>query len=64
MKQTFRGSATTAGVSFGGALSADPTTVTTGDLWFRSDAGKLRYFDGTTARYWQLKELLYPDQER
>lgn len=51
MKQTFRGSTTSAGVSFGGSLTADPTTLAAGDLWYRSDAGKLRFFDGTTARY-------------
>ena len=50
MKQTFQSSATTAGFSFGG-ITADPSSLTSGDVWFRSDLGKLQYRDGTITRY-------------
>jgi hypothetical protein len=50
MKQTFRSNTTNAGVSFGGALTADPATLAAGDLWYRSDLGKLKYYNGTTSR--------------
>lgn len=50
MKQTFQSSATTAGFGFGG-VTADPSSLTSGDVWFRSDLGKLQYRDGTITRY-------------
>ncbi len=49
MKQIFQSSATTAGFNFGGVI-ADPSSLISGDYWFRSDLGKFFYRDGTTSR--------------
>lgn len=49
MKQTFRSNTTSAGLSFGG-VTADPGTVAAGDLWYRPDLGKIKYYDGTTVK--------------
>jgi hypothetical protein len=50
MKQSFQSSATTAGFNFGGA-TADPSSLASGDMWFRTDTKKVQYYDGTTIRY-------------
>lgn len=42
MKQLFGASATTAGLGFGG-VTADPSGLSNGDAWFRSDTGRLRF---------------------
>jgi hypothetical protein len=47
--QIFGSNATNAGVSFGG-ITADPSSLTTGNFWYRTDLNKFRYFDGTTTR--------------
>ena len=49
MKQTFQSSVTTAGFNFGG-ITADPSSIATGDHWYRTDLGKLFYRDGSTSR--------------
>ncbi len=49
MKQTFQSSATTSGFNFGG-VTADPSSLVSGDHWYRSDLGKLYYRDGTISR--------------
>jgi hypothetical protein len=49
MKQTFRSNTTSAGISVGG-ITADPGTVAAGDLWYRPDLGKIKYYDGTTVK--------------
>lgn len=38
-KQTFASNATTAGAAFGGGITADPSSVTAGDFWYRTDLG-------------------------
>lgn len=48
-KQTVQASGTTAGFAFAG-VTADPSSLSSGDLWYRSDLGKLYYRDGTTSR--------------
>jgi hypothetical protein len=48
-KQTFAADATNAGVSFGG-VTADPSSLSTGNFWYRTDLNKFRYYDGTTTR--------------
>jgi hypothetical protein len=40
MKQSFGSSATTAGVAFGG-VAANPSSLSNGDLWYRSDTNHL-----------------------
>jgi len=49
-KQTFKASATVAGLSFDGGVATDPTTLASGDTWFNSAASHLKFFDGTTTR--------------
>lgn len=39
MKQTFASNATTAGAAFGGGITADPSSVSAGDFWYRADLG-------------------------
>ena len=56
-KQTFAGDATNAGIRFAGGLVVNPSTLVTGDLWFRADELKFRYFDGTTARAFVTEAL-------
>lgn len=48
-KQIFGADATNAGVKFAG-VTANPSSLAAGDLWYRSDENKIRYYDGTTAR--------------
>jgi hypothetical protein len=48
-KQTFSSSATTAGEGFGG-VSSDPSTVVSGDRWFRTDIHHMRIYDGATGQ--------------
>jgi hypothetical protein len=48
-KQTFSSSATTAGEGFGG-VSSDPSTLVSGDRWFRTDLHHMRIYDGTTGQ--------------
>lgn len=56
-KQTFAGNSTSAGVGFGGGLTANPSSLSTGDFWFRSDEGKFRYYDGSVARAFVTEAL-------
>jgi len=49
-KQTFKASATLAGLSFDGGVGTDPTTPASGDTWFNSTASHLKFFDGTTTK--------------
>src|SRR5439155_11977722 len=49
-KQTFKASATLAGLSFDGGVATDPTTVVSGDTWFSTTANHLKFFDGTTTK--------------
>jgi len=49
MKQTFAADATNAGLRFSG-VTANPSVLAGGDMWFRSDDGFMRYYDGTTVR--------------
>jgi hypothetical protein len=49
MKQTVTADATNSGLKFGG-VTANPSSLSAGDMWFRSDVGKLTYFDGGTAQ--------------
>lgn len=48
-KQTVVADATNAGFRFIG-VAVDPSSLTGGDMWFRSDDGFMRYYDGTTVR--------------
>jgi hypothetical protein len=48
MKQTFQSSSTTAGESFGG-VTVDPSSLTSGDRWYRSDLKLMRFYDGTAS---------------
>ncbi len=48
-KQTFSSSATTAGEGFGG-VSSDPSSVVSGDRWFRTDIHHMRIYDGATGQ--------------
>lgn len=47
--QIFSANATNAGISFGG-VTADPSSLSTGNFWYRTDLNKFRYYDGTTTR--------------
>src|SRR5437868_14095814 len=49
-KQTFKASATLAGLSFDGGVTNDPTTIVSGDTWFNSTANHLKFFDGTATK--------------
>src|SRR5207248_3109188 len=49
-KQTFKASATLAGLSFDGGVATDPTTLASGDTWFNTAASHLKFFDGTTTK--------------
>lgn len=49
MKQTVTADATNSGFKFGG-VTANPSSLSAGDMWFRSDVGKLTYYDGGTAQ--------------
>jgi hypothetical protein len=49
-KQTFKASATLAGLSFDGGVTNDPSTLASGDTWFNSTASHLKFFDGTTTK--------------
>jgi hypothetical protein len=49
-KQTFKASATLAGLSFDGGVVTDPTTLVSGDTWFNTTANHLKFFDGTTTK--------------
>jgi hypothetical protein len=49
-KQTFRANSTTAGLSFGGGITSNPSSLSGGDFWFRTDDGLLRYYNGTLVR--------------
>lgn len=48
-KQTFQSGPETAGMRFGG-VTVNPTALSGGDLWYRSDENKFRYYDGTQVR--------------
>lgn len=48
-KQIFGSSTTTAGEGFGG-VSSDPSTLASGDRWFRTDLHHMRIYDGTTGQ--------------
>jgi fibronectin-binding autotransporter adhesin len=54
-KQTFTSSASTAGVAFAGVAS-DPSSIAAGELWYRSDLGRVRVRDASTTH-----SLLYTD---
>jgi hypothetical protein len=49
MKQTFAGNATNAAINLAG-LTANPSSLTAGDLWFRSDLGKMTFYDGASSQ--------------
>jgi len=49
-KQTFKASASLAGLSFDGGATADPTTLASGDVWFNTTTNHLKFFDGTTTK--------------
>src|SRR5207244_3478684 len=49
-KQTFKASATLAGLSFDSGTAADPTTLASGDAWFNTTTNHLKFFDGTTTK--------------
>ena len=57
-KQTFAGNTVNAGIGFGGGLTANPSSLVTGDFWFRLDEGKFRYYDGTVARAFVTEALV------
>lgn len=46
-KQTFTSNATTAGAAFGGGITADPSSVTAGDFWYRADLGTFGFRNAT-----------------
>lgn len=46
-KQTFTSSGATAGLAFAG-VSADPSGQVNGDIWYRSDLGLIRYYNGSS----------------
>ena len=48
-KQTFGASATSSGFNFSG-VTADPSSLASGDHWFRSDLGQLSIYDGSVTR--------------
>jgi hypothetical protein len=48
-KQIFGATATTAGEAFAG-VTADPSSLTAGDRWFRTDLKRLRYYDGSATQ--------------
>ncbi|HXB72491.1 MAG TPA: hypothetical protein VNY05_29910 [Candidatus Acidoferrales bacterium] len=47
-KQGFQSSATTAGINFGG-VSADPSVLSEGDVWYRTDTHALRQYQNAVA---------------
>lgn len=49
IKKTFQANATTAGLRLAG-VTADPSSLTAGDLWYRSDTEKLSYRGASAAR--------------
>ncbi len=49
MKQTFSASAVMAGEGFAG-VTVDPSTLASGDRWFRTDTKRVRVYDGSTAQ--------------
>lgn len=46
-KQTFASNATTAGAAFGGGITADPSSVSAGDFWYRADLGTFGFRNAT-----------------
>jgi len=46
-KQTFASNATTAGAAFGGGITADPSSVSAGDFWYRTDLGTFGFRNAT-----------------
>jgi hypothetical protein len=50
MKQTVQASATTAGFAFNG-VTADPSSLASGDHWYRSDTNHLRFRDSAAATH-------------
>jgi trimeric autotransporter adhesin len=49
-KQTFKASASTAGLSFDGGVNPDPNTLASGDTWFNNSSNHLKFYDGTTTK--------------
>lgn len=49
LKQSVQSSASTAGLNLGG-ISIDPSTLTAGDQWFRTDQNRLKVYDGAIAQ--------------
>ncbi len=49
IKKTFQANATNAGLRLQG-VTANPSTLVAGDIWYRSDSGSLLYRDATTSR--------------
>ncbi len=47
VKQTFPGGSLTAGVNLG-SLTADPSSLAAGDLWYRNDLKSPSFYDGST----------------
>lgn len=56
MKQSFSADATNAGVRWVG-VTANPSSLSSGDLWFRTDELKFKYYDGTTTRSFVTEAL-------
>ncbi len=58
MKQTFSSSSATAGVGHTCALTADPSTLSNGDMWCRGDLWRWSmYMNGATQRFAFLSDL-------
>lgn len=49
VKQTFASSSTNAGEGFSG-VSADPSSLSSGDRWWRTDLKRMRVYDGTASQ--------------
>lgn len=49
-KQTVSASSTTAGLGFGG-VTADPSSLSSGDMWYRTDAAHLKFRDNSSTTH-------------
>ena len=49
-KQTFKASATLAGLSFDSGVNSDPSTPAAGDTWFNSSSNHLKFYDGAATK--------------
>jgi hypothetical protein len=49
-KQTFKASASTAGLSLDSGTAADPTTLASGDIWFNTTTNHLGFYNGAATK--------------